>query len=132
MASGLGYQVGTDECPLVVSDGTTGNNVRNLHPNLPSSAEMNNIASVGGGVIVSHGGASHDHHRVGLGPGRTVAHELQQVENGPGSTFSAAALSTDLVVDLREDMVVAAGWHPERFVGLVENHPPVHECVGIV
>lgn len=130
MASGLSYQVGTDERPLVVSDGTTGNNVRNLHPNLPSSAEMNNIASVGGGVIVSHGGASHDRHRVGLGPGRTVAHELQQVENGPG--VSAAALSTDLVVDLREDMVVAASGDPERFVGLVENHPPVHECVGIV
>ena len=64
-------------------------------------------------------------------PGRAVSLKLEQVVHGT-IVFIGHALLVDLEVDLREDMVVAAGGDSESLVRLVEDHPTIHEGVGVV
>ena len=49
-----------------------------------------------------------------------------------GLVGAGASAGGNVVVYLREDVIVAAGWDTEGLVCLVEYHPTVHEGVATV
>lgn len=134
VAGGLCHQVRRDEGPLFVSQGAARHlavEVGDLHPDLPTRTETDDVAGDGRGVVPGHCRLGHDGDGIKLRPGGAVSLKLEQVVHG-AMILLQHALCVDLVVDLREDMVVAAGGDSECLVRLVEDHPSVHKGVGIV
>lgn len=134
MTACLSNHVCCYECAFLISYGATGNSIspiRNLHPNLAPSAEMHDITGICSGLcsVSRHCISADDTDRTRERPGGTVAFKFQQVVDRCGVLDR---LIIDIVVNLREDMVIAADWDYERLVGLVEDHSPIHKGMGIV
>lgn len=133
MAACFRDQDGTYERALLVSHWTAGHSsdeVWNLHPHLPPGTEPHHVAGKGSGVIAGHRGLPDNGHGIGIGPGGAVALKFQQVVHGARLVGERSLVY--LVVDLRGDVVVAAHGNSEGLVSLVEYHPPIDECVGVV